>query len=264
MGDLLAKHREVITAALTRALAAPGGLPLVAGRHAGLFASTATGRQAATAALEAGLLQPIRSEVKGRTATPICVLSERGLEYLQAQSADPAVLRQLLVAVEACGGELSRLGQGVTQLSQTFAQVHSLLASLTKGENAGRSEHEKRNGQTQNGQMQNGQMPSLGADSLTGAAAHGGSVSWEQAVAAELERWQQERGGADCPLPVLWRRAQEVDPTVTLGSFHDLIRRWHQSHWVHVHPWTGPLHELPEPGIALLVGHAIIYYVSRR
>jgi hypothetical protein len=253
MGDQLAKHRDAITAALARALAAPGGLPLVAGRHAGLFAATASGKQAAAAALEQGLLQPVHSEVKGRTATPICVLSERGLEFLKAQAADPAVLRQVLVAVEACGRELSRLGQAVTELGQTFAQMHSLLASLTQTENAVSSPHGDRNGQAH-----------LQRDSHTGTSVQPGAVPWEQAVAAELERWQQERGGTDCPLPVLWHRAQQVDATVTLGKFHDLIRRWQQSHWVHVHPWTGPLHELPDPGIALLVGHAVIYYVSRR
>lgn len=258
MGDQLAKHRDVITAALARALAAPGGLPLVGGRQASLFAATAGGKQAAAAALEAGLLEPVRSEVKGRTATPICVLSERGLEFLKAQAADPAVLRQLLVAVESCGRELSRLGQAVTELGQSFSHVHRLLASLTKVEEPVCSQHGERNGQAE-----------LGRDSPSGTATEADAVKWDQAVwhqavAAELERWQLERGGMDCPLPVLWRRAQQVDPTVTLGNFHDLIRRWHQSHWVHVHPWTGPLHELPEPGIALLVGHAVIYYVSRR
>jgi len=26
-------------------------------------------------------------------------------------------------------------------------------------------------------------------------------------------------------------------------------------------PWTGPLYELPEPALALLIGHEVLYYV---
>ncbi len=38
----------------------------------------------------------------------------------------------------------------------------------------------------------------------------------------------------------------------------------HQAGRIYVHPWTGPLHELPEPAYALLVGHEIAYYASLR
>ena len=31
-----------------------------------------------------------------------------------------------------------------------------------------------------------------------------------------------------------------------------------------VHPWTGPMYEMPEPSFALLVGHEVAYYASYR
>jgi hypothetical protein len=31
-----------------------------------------------------------------------------------------------------------------------------------------------------------------------------------------------------------------------------------------LHPWAGPIYEIPEPELAMLVGHAIAYYVSLR
>jgi hypothetical protein len=51
---------------------------------------------------------------------------------------------------------------------------------------------------------------------------------------------------------------------VTIGQFHDGLRRLHDGATIYLHPWTGPLYELPEPRFALLVGHEIAYYASSR
>ena len=42
------------------------------------------------------------------------------------------------------------------------------------------------------------------------------------------------------------------------------LRRLHAEERIYLHPWTGPLCELPQPPLALLVGHEIAYYASAR
>ena len=38
----------------------------------------------------------------------------------------------------------------------------------------------------------------------------------------------------------------------------------HETSQVYLHPWTGPLYDIPEPPYALLVGHEVAYYASVR
>ena len=44
----------------------------------------------------------------------------------------------------------------------------------------------------------------------------------------------------------------------------DGVMRLHAAGTVYLHPWTGPLYALPEPALALLVGHNVAYYASPR
>jgi hypothetical protein len=51
---------------------------------------------------------------------------------------------------------------------------------------------------------------------------------------------------------------------LTIGRFHDGLRRLHDEGQAYLHPWTGPLYAMPEPAFALLVGHEVAYYASPR
>jgi len=81
---------------------------------------------------------------------------------------------------------------------------------------------------------------------------------------AYLTRWQESGTSEDCPLPDLFRHLQGHDPALTIGRFHDALRHLHAAEQVYLHPWTGPLYDIPEPRFALLVGHEIAYYASRK
>jgi hypothetical protein len=92
-------------------------------------------------------------------------------------------------------------------------------------------------------------------------------LKWDEqhrALCAHLAAWHDGGALGDCPLPELFRRLHTDFPALTIGQFHDRIRLTHQGGRVHLHPWTGPLYEIPEPAYALLVGHEIAYYASLR
>ena len=85
-----------------------------------------------------------------------------------------------------------------------------------------------------------------------------------QAIREQLAVWHDADALSDCPLPELYRRLRSDSPRLTIGQFHDRLRRMHQDEQIYLHPWTGPLYALPEPAYALLVGHEIAYYASLR
>jgi hypothetical protein len=80
------------------------------------------------------------------------------------------------------------------------------------------------------------------------------------ALLSELARWQESVASEDCPLPHLYREAAAE----SIGQFHDALRRLHDQGKIYLHPWTGPLYDIPEPPYALLIGHEIAYYASIR
>jgi hypothetical protein len=51
---------------------------------------------------------------------------------------------------------------------------------------------------------------------------------------------------------------------LTIGHFHDTLRQLHEEEKIYLHPWSGPLYEIPEPPYAVLIGHEVAYYASTR
>lgn len=84
----------------------------------------------------------------------------------------------------------------------------------------------------------------------------------EDQVLGCLRAWEGSRALSDCPLPDLLREVRRTLPRLTIGQFHDALRLLHERRAIHLHPWTGPLYEMPEPSTALLCGHEIAYYAS--
>lgn len=71
-------------------------------------------------------------------------------------------------------------------------------------------------------------------------------------------------GAADPTLAELMRRALAVDASWSIGLVHDSLRRLHAAERIRLSPWTGPLYGVPEPAVAMLIGHEVLYYVRLR
>jgi hypothetical protein len=107
--------------------------------------------------------------------------------------------------------------------------------------------------------------PPLGLNGhATPPAAPGKTEPWIPVIFDLLARWQDSGSSEDFPLPELHRRTRAAVPHLTIGQFHDGLRRLHDQEQIYLHPWTGPLCEMPEPSFALLIGHEIAYYASIR
>jgi len=253
------KSQQLIVDALNRAVAAGSGISLFGGRTgAGLFASTGPGKKAAQQCKELGYLQVLRSETKGKTTSEICAISERGLAFLLAEQNPKQVLEALILAlhdqrlqVDQIASALQTNQENLQTLKATaervllqFQQPSSYTPPspipLSSGGREGRSD-----GHTANG---NGN----------------GKASCASDVLERLTHWHNAGALGDCPIPHLHRGVVDKHPHITVGQFHDVLRQLNESQKIYLHPWTGPLYEIPEPRLALMVGHEIAWYVSLR
>lgn len=221
--------------ALARAAGTPDGLPLRGGK-VGLFPGTSPGRRAAQAALANGHLRVVRTEKRGKAVSEHCGLTDHGLDLLLQQADPSAVLERLLAAIEARQGELHDLSEGVRHCAASLDELRrhtQRTLERVRTDNAG--------------------IPTPSQKS---------AQDWKALVPAFLRHWAEAHPAEDCPLPELYREVQQNAPGLTLGQFHDGIRALYEHEQVHLHPWTGPMHEIPDPALAMLIGHALAYYVS--
>jgi hypothetical protein len=235
------KSTQMLLDALGRAVAEPAGVPLLGSKTAaGLFGPTPAGKQVAERGKELGYLRVLRTEARGKNVHEICAITEKGLAFLLAQASPRQVLEDLVRALEARQAQVSDL---VAVARQTQATLESLKTVAEKV-------------------LQDLAKPK--AESVLAVPSTNGSATWKSILLSYLAQWQAARASEDCPLPELFRQTQKSVPGLTIGHFHDGLRWLHEQGQLYLHPWTGPLYDLPEPAYALLAGHEIVYYASLR
>src|SRR5262245_39701732 len=237
-GRLADKSTQLIVEALSKAVADPDGLPLFAAKAApGLFPATDTARLSAQRCHDEGWLKPVRTDTAGKQPRDLYGVTDKGLAWLLNRTSPRQVLEDLVRAVEARQEQLAELADAVRRTRDGLDALRALAEQV---------------------------LPQVRPPSLNGHA-HAPEPGCDDRVLAELERRHGDGSPAamaDCPLPELFRCV--ASERLTVGRFHDALRRLHDAGRVWLHPWTGPLYELPEPAYALLVGHEVAYYASAR
>jgi hypothetical protein len=194
------------------------------------------------------------------------VITEKGQSLLLEQGNPRQVLEDLVRVLEArqaqVGEMLHLAGQmradivhlkaGAERILQQVPRTEALTASLEMSA-AG-------NGQRQRYEA----TPARTIESPPRAGTAEQVAALHRAIFSRLERWHVSGASEDHPLAELFRHVQAGIPGLTIGRFHDALRDLHEADRIYLHPWTGPLYELPEPAFALLVGHLIAYYASSR
>ena len=241
------RSSQLVLSALTRAATDATGLPLFASKnHPGLFPTTQLGKQTAQRCCDEGYLHAITANGQGARSAPVCTLTEKGMAYLLGEVSPRQVLEDFVRIVEEREGQVEELvglarkmQGGLESLRGTVATVLSRLEAPAGDLKALFAEFRQE------------KTPPLATDPAA-------------AITSTLEAWTKSATQEDCPLPELFRRVEPSQKGMTIGAFHDALRRLHASGQLWLHPWTGPLYQVPEPAYALLVGHEIAYYASVR
>ena len=272
------KSSEIIITALRRAAVEPAGLPLHGGHRQSLFAASVSGKKAAQLCKSEGLLQTLRTESRGRSLREICAITEKGLAYLLHQVSPKHVLEDLVQALhfqQAQVGDLLATARGwqanldacKTLVEQVVRQ--GIKSSWAAGNGNGKTDRAR--GDQMNHAESLGFAPAASSEPLDPAGAKPKSAerdseapisSLREPILSQLRLWRESSAAGDCPLPELFQRVEQN--RFTIGQFHDQLRLLHEQELIYLHPWTGPLPEIPEPAIAFLVGHGIAYYASVR
>jgi hypothetical protein len=234
--ELTDKSTSLILEALGRAAAEPDGISLFASKSApGLFAASPAAKLAAQRCKADGFLRTVRTESRGKSVHELCALTEKGLAYLLAQANPKQVIEDFIRALDARQGQLNSILEAVRHTQKSLESIRTVADGLV----------------------------SRSASPAAPIPSANGTHYWPETILAQLLRRDSGASG-DYPLPDLYRHALQSAPHMTIGQFHDALRKLHEQERIYLHPWTGPLYDLPEPVLALLVGHEIAYYASIR
>ncbi len=256
-GPVADKSSQIVLEALSKAVADPAGLPLHGSKAVpGLFAGNNSAKQAAQQCKEEGYLRVVRTETRGKTTQEVCAITEKGLAYLLSQVSPRKVLEDLVHTLQSRQNEASELLVSArhmqANLDQLKATAEKVLLSLSSGQHASSSSngHGAGTGSSKNG------TTGINGEARNGTHALTAEQSWTKAILTYLERWHETGASEDCPLSELYRQTCKTASQLTIGQFHDGLRRLHDQQKIYLHPWTGPMYDIPEPPYALLVGHS--------
>ncbi|MFO0798957.1 MAG: hypothetical protein U0804_15930 [Gemmataceae bacterium] len=240
---------DVLIAALKAALAAPGEHRLFrSGKLPGLFPSrTGESAEVALAALKDGLLETVRTEVRGKAVTEWVTATPKAAPFVHEHDSPRAALLELknVLAATRAGvpAWLDEARQEVARLSARF-EGHAVALLRRLDDLADRIDAAIRRSELQ--------APVI-ADSIAGV------VPWAAWALECLDRRRSTGHGSTCPLPELFAAVRGRYPELTLPSFHDGLRRLHDSRALRLRPAA----EMPEPEHALLADGALMYLAER-
>ncbi len=240
---------EVLLSALKAALAAPGEHRLFrSGKLPGLFPSrVGETAEAALVALKDGLLDTVRSEVRGKVVTEWVTATPKTAPFVHEHDSPKAALRELKDVLTATRAGvpvwLDEARQEVAQLSARF-ESHAAAIIRRLDDLADRIDAAVRRSELR--------APAV-ADALAGV------VPWAGWAMESLDRRRTTGPGATCPLPELFATVRGRYPELTLPGFHDGLRRLHDARALRLRPAA----EMPEPEHALLAEGALMYLVER-
>jgi hypothetical protein len=253
------RSSQLVVSALSRA-AAETGLPLHGSKTQGpgLFPGTALGKQAAQRCCEEGYLQTVPGAgPSGRTANQVCTLTDKGRAFLLSQLSPRQVLEDFVRVLEAREGQMAQLLVQVKQLQSGLETLRNSIAPVLDQVRQAET-HRNLNGLCR--EFRQEEPPPAPREEVQKTPSDPGPL-----ITQALQSWAKDGSSEDYPLPELFRQVRAaMGPGLSLGSFHDALRRLQDAGTIYLHPWTGPLYEMPEPPCSLLVGHEIAYYASIR
>lgn len=217
---------EALLPPLGRLLVSGGPLRIFGSGTSGalLGSSSATNRRLLEALLERGYVS-----TDNPTSPTECSITAAGRDWLLEMQNPRLLLEDFVRAAEAqreclqsMQETIGRLGQ---RLEQQSADVRSVLAALRPGAQVFASQVD------------------------------------DSAIDRALRDLRHRGVAADCSMAELYDFLVRQSPDVSIGQFHDAIRRLHFQGVLVLSPWTGALYELPRPELAMLIGHEVLYYV---
>jgi hypothetical protein len=240
---------EVLIAALKQALANPAAEWRLSksGKLDGLFPGrSGIAGEAAARALAEGLLELVRTEAKGKTLIDWVRLTPRGVEFLNECESPARALHGLRDALRA---NQQAVPLWLADMRATLRALDDRLAT-----------------DAQKWQQRLDGLARRVEETLRrlDAAAPPPDVTraypWAAAALAYLDRRRGGGANGDCPLPELFSALAREHADLSVGVFHEGLRRLRERRALRLVPANGA--DLTQPEFALLDGGAVLYYAA--
>jgi hypothetical protein len=244
--------QEIVIEALQQALAVSAEVRLYkSGKLDGLFAGRAgVNGDAAALALRDGLLEVSRTETKGKANIEWVRLTPRGVEFLHEHQSPVRALHDLRETLrhnqDAVPEWLADMRTGLKALDEQLTAeaeqwTRRLDALARRLEDVLRRIEEA--------------APVLPKELVEQHA-------WSVDAVNYLDR--RKNGGApgECPLPELFAALTREHPALSVGVFHEGLRRLHDRRVLRLKSASN-VSDLPQPEYALFDDGAVLYYASR-
>jgi hypothetical protein len=241
---------EVLLRALKDAQAQPEEQRLYrSGKLPGLFGSrNGPSGEAAVRALREGLLEVVRTEMKGKTVLDWVRLTPSGVEFIHDNESPLTILRELYASLRA-SSEAVPVWQA--ELRRHLHQLGERLAAEAAGW------EQRLNALTQRVEETLRRLeatlpvvpPELERD-----------FPWATDALLYLER-RKTSDVRPCPLPELFEALQRQHPALALAPFHEGLRRLRERRSLQLLPANGE--EVPQPEYSLLDNAQTCYYAMR-
>jgi hypothetical protein len=221
------------------------------GKLDGLFPSRGgTAGDAAGEALRQGLLEIVRTETKGKTSIEWARLTPRGVEFLHEHESPVRALQELRATLAA----------NQQAVPVWLADMRAALQALDERLSADAAKWVQRlDGLTRRVDETLRRLEAAGPLLPSEVAQE---HPWAIDALNYLDRRQRGGTPGTCPLPELFDAVVHQHVALSIGAFHEGLRRLQERRALRLHP-AASLAELPQPEFALLDGAALLYYAER-
>jgi hypothetical protein len=240
---------EVLVAALKQALEDPSADRRLykSGKLDGLFpVRGGAGGEAAARALANGLLEVVRTETKGKTVIEWVRLAPRGVEYLNERQSPAEALHDLRDVLHA---NQQAMPLWLADMRATLRALDERLATDAQKWMQRLDAMVRRVDET--------------LRRLDGAAPPPEvvrSYPWAANALAYLDRRRGSGARGNCPLPELFNALAREHSDLSVGVFHEGLRRLREQRAVRLLPVNGA--DLTQPEFALLDRGLVLYYAA--
>jgi hypothetical protein len=217
----------------------------------GVFKGASAGdKTAAQFALEKGWLEKTGQTLgKGKSAKDLYRITPAGLQAVLARADPTSVLQKLqesLGSVEKTLAEALRPLESLSQLKSAVAQALERIKPIDL-DAVTRKLAETR-------------QPSAPAANLPDSRPT--TNAWGEEVVRLAAEQKQRHAFQRLTLPQLYERLRATHPNLTLGEFHDGLRRLQDEKRIRLGPYTQALATLDDPRNALFLDREVKYYVE--
>jgi hypothetical protein len=101
--------------------------------------------------------------------------------------------------------------------------------------------------------------PAVGPTPLTTVPDHTSGPALDRDIQSFV-RASAARTTVGCQFDALMNHLRAAHPRLSVGAFHDALRRLYDARGIRLGGWPKSIQELPDPDLALFVSHKVMYY----